>query len=163
MKKCLTGAVILLALSPSAALAGHGKVGLWKVTTIMNMAAALPPAALAQMKKTHMQLPGPQTNVSQMCMTQADVDAAVPPGANDHDMHCVTHVTSQSASAMTSEMVCKGRMAGTGRTQIAYNGAEHYAGSYSFIGKMDGHPINSSMNFRGDWVKADCGKVKPHP
>ena len=28
-------------------------------------------------------------------------------------------------------------------------------------GKLDAHPVNSSMNFRGDWVKADCGAVKP--
>lgn len=164
MKKLLAGVAILLTLAPGAALAGHGKAGLWNVTTTLNMAAALPPAALAQMKKSGVKMPASQTMSSQMCMTQADVDASSPPAMADHDPRCVTHVTSQSASAMTSEMVCKGKMAGTGRTQIAYNGAEHYAGSYSFSGRMDGRPVNSSMLFRGDWVRADCGKVKPaHP
>lgn len=163
MKKRLAGTVFLLMLAPGIALAGHGKAGLWNVTTTMNMAMALPPAALAQMKKAGMKLPAAQTMTSQMCMTQADVDAGAPPAMADHDQHCITHVTAQSASSMSSEMVCKGRMAGIGRTQIAYSGAEHYAGSYSFSGKLDGSRVNSSMNFRGDWVKADCGKVKPHP
>jgi hypothetical protein len=95
-------------------------------------------------------------------MTQTDVDASVPPAMNNHEVSCTTHVTSQSPSAMTADVVCKGgRMTGTGHTQVAYQGAEHYAGSYSFTGKMEGQPISTSNTFRGDWVRADCGAVKP--
>lgn len=162
MRHIMIAAACLLVLTPGAALAGHGKAGLWNVTTTMNMAMSLPPAALAQMKASGMKMPGARTVASQMCMTQAEVDAGVPPAMHDRSMDCDTHVTSQTASSMTADMVCRGRMNGTGHTQIAYKGNEHYAGSYSFNGAMEGQPISNSMTFRGDWLKADCGAVKPY-
>ena len=47
------------------------------LTTTMNMAMALPPEVLAQMKKQGMAMPGAQTMTSQMCMTQAEVARAL--------------------------------------------------------------------------------------
>ena len=62
---------------------------------------------------------------------------------------------------MSADTVCSGRMQGTGHMQVSYSGAEHYEGSYSFKGSMEGHPNQMSSTFKGDWVKADCGSVKP--
>jgi hypothetical protein len=59
-------------------------------------------------------------------------------------------------------MVCNGEMKGTGRMQIAYSGPEHYAGTYSFKGAVHGHDMSTTSSFKGDWVKADCGNVKPY-
>ena len=161
-RKILCGAMLILVATPCAALAAHGKAGLWNVATTMNMAVTLPPAVLAKMKAAGAKMPDAHTVTSQVCMTQADVDAAIPPTLDNRDMHCATHVTSQSTSAMTADLVCRdGAMAGTGHTQIAYRGAEHFAGSYSFSGKMQGRPVSTSSTFRGDWVGADCGAVKP--
>ena len=150
-----------LVLAPGAALAGPGRAGLWNIATTMNMAISLPPAALARMKASGAKIPGPRTVTSQVCMTQAQVDAATPPPVAGRQRDCSTHVTARSATAMTADMVCKGPMAGTGHIQVAYQGAEHYAGSYSFAGTQQGRPVRNSMRFRGDWVQADCGAVKP--
>jgi hypothetical protein len=157
---CLTAA--LLMVSTGAAFARHGKAGLWDVSTTMNMAITMPPEALAQMKKAGVSMPTAQTFKSQTCMTQAEVESDKPPQMSRNDMGCETHVTSQTATSMTAEMVCKsGEMQGTGHVQIAYDGAEHYSGSYEFKGNVQGNTSSMSSSFRGDWVKADCGSVKP--
>jgi hypothetical protein len=129
----------------------------------MGMAnVQIPPEAMARMKAMGMNMPMGQTFTSQICMTQAEVDADAPPPVSRKESGCTTKVTSQTASAMAAQMVCDGDMKGTGQMQISYNGAEHYAGSYSFKGSMNGHPADMRSNFKGDWVKADCGAVKPY-
>ena len=65
-------------------------------------------------------------------------------------------------AALKAHMICKGAMKGTGDIEIAYQGAEHYAGSYSFKGTLAGNPTSVVTRFKGDWVKADCGKVAPY-
>jgi hypothetical protein len=160
MKRIVCVAAALLVASSGAAFARHGKAGLWNITTTMDMGAAIPPEALAQMKKQGIKMPGAQTMTSQMCMTQAEVDSDKPPQMSNDKTGCVSHVTSQTASSMTADMVCKnGEMQGTGHVQVSYSGDEHYSGSYAF--KADGQPSGISSSFKGDWVKADCGSVKP--
>lgn len=163
-RKSLLLAASLLLLLPSAAWAGLGKAGLWNISTSMKMAMHIPPAAQAEMQRMHVKMPTAQSFTSQVCMTQAEVDAAQPPAIDRKNMSCQIHVTSRSASSMTADTVCRGRMRGTGHMQVVYQGAEHYAGSNSFSGVMDGQPVSNSMTYKGDWVKADCGAVKPlHP
>lgn len=152
-----------LMLAPGAALAGHGKAGLWTVTTsIGGMSdAQLPPEAMARMKEMGMKVPSMQSVASQICMTQAEVDSDALPPVGKNDMGCTSHVLSQTANSMSAETVCNGEMKGTGRMQISYSGAEHYAGSYNFKGTIHDRPMETSSTFKGDWVKADCGAVKP--
>ena len=67
-----------------------------------------------------------------------------------------------TGSSMTAQTVCNGEMKGSGQMQISYSGAEHYTGSYNFKGNMSGQTIDTNSSFKGDWVKADCGAVKPY-
>lgn len=156
--------VAALLIAPSAAWAGHGKAGLWNVSTSMdmgNMQMQMPPEAMARMKEMGMKMPSAQTFSSQICMTQAEVDTDKLPPMGRNEMGCTSHAVSQTSSSVSAEMVCNGDMKGTGHMQIAYTGAEHYAGSYNFKGVVHGHPMETNSNFKGDWVKADCGAVKP--
>ena len=150
--------VALAAMISVPALAKQGKVGLWNVTSTTEM--ALPPEAAAAMKKAG--IPASRPITVQMCMSQAEVDSSKPPHIDQGGTGCTTRVLSQTPSSMTSEMTCNGRMKGTGRMQISYRGAEHYQGSYDFKGTVEGNPTSMSTSFRGDWVKADCGAVKPY-
>jgi len=154
------GAVLALALSSGAVLAGHGHAGLWNVSTTMDMGVTIPPEAVAQMKAMGMSMPSAQTVSSQVCMSQADVDSDKPPPAGADDSGCTTRVTSQTASTMNAQMVCDGKMKGTGQMQVAYAGTDHYSGSFSFQGTMEGHSSKMSSMFKGDWLKADCGAIK---
>jgi hypothetical protein len=154
---------VTLLLAPGTAFAAHGKAGLWNVSTTMGMAnVQIPPEAMARMKAMGLNMPMGQTFTSQICMTQAEVDADAPPPVSRKESGCTTKVTSQTASSMAAQMVCNGDMKGTGQMQISYSGAEHYAGSYSFKGSMNGHPADMNSSFKGDWIKADCGAVKPY-
>jgi hypothetical protein len=164
MKKARSVAVALLLLAPGMALAGHGKAGLWNVTTTVKMAdmPEMSPQVMAMLKQHGMKVPGSGGPIStQVCMTQADVDSDAPPNVSNRDMQCKTHIIKKTASSVAADMTCSGRMQGTGHLQVAYSGAEHYAGSYRFNGTMEGRPQEMSSSFRGDWVRADCGAVKP--
>jgi hypothetical protein len=97
-----------------------------------------------------------------MCMTQAEVESDKPPQMGKNDTGCETHVLRQTASSMATDTVCNGQMKGTGHMEVAYTGAEHYAGSYAFKGSIEGHPSNLATAYKGDWLKADCGSVKPY-
>jgi hypothetical protein len=164
MNKTSGLAVLLVLLAPGAALAGHGKAGLWNVSTSMTMPdmPQMPPEAAAMMKQQGLKMPmGGEPVTTRICMSQAEVDADTPPRTGDREMHCDTHMISKTPSSMTAETVCGGKMQGTGHLQVSYSGTEHYSGSYSFKGTMDGRPQEMTSSFKGDWVKADCGAVKP--
>lgn len=154
---------VALILAPTVALAGHGKAGLWNITTSIGGMpnVQLPPEAMARMKEMGMKMPSMQSIASQICMTQAEVDSDKLPPVAKNDMGCTSRLTSQTANSMSAETVCNGEMKGTGRMQISYTGAEHYSGSYNFKGIIHDHPMETSSTFKGDWVKADCGAVKP--
>jgi hypothetical protein len=151
-----------LVLTPVAALAGHGKAGLWNTSSTTNMALAMPPDVAAKMKAMGMAMPKARTFTSQMCMSQAEVDSSAPPHIDQGATGCVTKLLSATASSMTAQMTCNGRMKGTGHMKISYRGAEHYEGSYDFKGTVEGNPTSMTTTFKGDWVKADCGSVKPY-
>lgn len=155
----LVGLVSVLAVGP--ALAGQGKAGLWNVTSTTSMAMTMPPEVAAQMKGMNMAMPT-RTHTSQMCMSQAEVDSGAPPHIDQQATGCVTKVTSASAAGMTAVMTCTGRLKGTGQVKVSYSGAEHYTGSYSFKGTAEGAPTTMNTTFKGDWVKADCGAIKPY-
>src|ERR1700755_472583 len=152
-----------LLLAPVAALAGHGKPGLWNITSTMQMANApqMPPEAMAMMKSRGIKMPGmgsPMT--SQICMTPEQVNGDLSPAMHNHEEKCTAKVLSQTASSMKSEVTCHGRMEGVGHSEMSWRGNEHYEGTYSFKGSMEGHPQNISTRYSGDFVKADCGAVK---
>jgi hypothetical protein len=156
----LTGAVALL--TNAAAAAPHGKAGLWTIVTAMKMAnmPQLPPEVMAMMKQRG--IPGMgQPVTSQICMTAEQAQMTTPPRSDPAGMQCTPRLVSQTGNSAVTEVVCHGRMEGTGRTEITWRGDSHYEGNYSFKGAMEGQPQEMSSHYSGDWVKADCGAVKP--
>jgi hypothetical protein len=158
----LIAAAVLL--TPAAAWAGHGRAGLWNISTTMEMAnmPQMPPEALAMMKSRGMQIPGMgKPFISQICMTPEQVTTDRMPAMNHQEINCTPKILSQTASSVTTEITCHGTMEGVGRSQMNWRGNEHYEGTYSFKGNMHGHVQDMSTRYTGDFVKADCGAVKP--
>jgi hypothetical protein len=147
-------------LIAAPALARHGKVGLWNVTSSTEV--ALSPQVAAQMKKSGVKMPAAEPVTVQMCMSKEEVESDTPPHLDSAATGCDTRLVSQTPAAMRANIVCKGHMKGTGSIAISYNGAEHYAGTYSFKGTSYGRATTMKTSFKGDWVKADCGKVAPY-
>jgi hypothetical protein len=157
----IAGAVLLV---PVAAWAAHGRAGLWTISTTMEMAnmPQMPPEAMAMMKSRGMQMPGMgKPFVSQICMTQDQVKADRMPAMNRQEINCTPKILNQTSSSVTTEVTCHGTMEGVGRSQMNWRGNEHYEGTYSFKGSMHGHAQDMSTHYTGDFVKADCGAVKP--
>ena len=157
------GAVVATAALPLVAFASHGKVGLWEVTTHMNMPnmmANIPPEALARMKAAGVNMPNNQTYTSQHCMTAAEVaEDKPPPMRNSED--CKMSNMSHDSHTFTADMICNTeRMQGNGHLSVNFDSSEHYAGSYTFSGTTEGHPQNMTYNFEARWISADCGNVK---
>ena len=151
-----------LILTPGIAFAAHGRAGLWTVTSTMetpNM-PAIPPQAMEMMKARGAPMPG-QPFTTQMCMTQEMVNADKPPATHNADVSCDTKVLSTTPSAMHAQVTCKGRVNGTGDMQMSWRGTDHYESTYSFQGTAEGRPQNMVQHATGDFVKADCGSVKP--
>jgi hypothetical protein len=153
-------------LVPAVAWAAHGRAGLWNISTTMQMPnmPQMPPEALAMMKARGMSMPGMggAPVVSQICMTQEEVNADKPPQMKNNEMNCTTKVLNQTSSSVTAETTCHGRMEGVGRSQVSWRGNDHYEGTYSFKGSMEGRQQEMTSRFTGDFVKADCGSVKPY-
>ncbi len=158
-------ATLVIALPLAAHAMPHGKPGLWTVTTTMKMGdmPKLPPQVLEMMKKRGMPgMGGPV--VSQMCMTPQDVSqgaAAAQRLRDQHQVNCTPRVISETSSSASTEITCHGTMEGIGRSQMRWSGDSHYEGDYSFNGTMRGHPNSISSHYVGNWVKSDCGSVKP--
>lgn len=153
-----------LVLAPAAAFGAHGRVGLWTITSTMQMSNApqIPPDALAMMKARHLPIPNSgEPFTTQMCMTQEQVNADKPPAMNSRGESCDTKVLSQSPALMEAEITCHGRMTGVGHLKIDWRGTDHYEGMYNFKGTMEGHPQEMTTHYTGDFVKTDCGSVKP--
>ena len=164
-RKFVPGLIVAtITLMPVAALAAHGKPGLWNISSTMEMGSMpqMPSEAMAMMKQRGMKMPGMggQPIVTQICMTQEQVNGDKPP-MNNRQENCTTKLLNQTSTSMTSEVTCHGRMEGVGRAQMSWRGNEHYEGTYSFRGTMEGRPQQISTHYTGDFVKADCGAVKP--
>ncbi len=163
----LIAAAALLPIAASAM--PHGKPGLWTITTSMKMANApqIPPEALKMMKERGIKIPGMDGApiVSQICMTPQDVAEgahAMDRMRNQHGISCNPKVLSETSSSIVTEVTCKGEMMeGVGHSQMSWRGDSHYEGDYSFKGVMHGQPNEMHTHFSGDFVKTDCGAVKP--
>ena len=124
-------------LVPVAALAGHGKAGLWSTTSTMTM-----------------NMPGgpnvpPQTHSATFCMTQQQVASDVPPSDNPS---CKMQNVHSEGRTVTADMVCHGQMEGTGHFSTTYDSDTHYRATMSMA--MNGMSMNNAIE--GKWLKADC-------
>jgi hypothetical protein len=157
-----TSLVAGAAALPLVAMAAHGKVGLWEISTHMDMrgvAEQIPPEAVARMKAMGVQMPEPQIFTSQYCMTAEEVAADKPPPMRNAKSCSMTNMT-HDAHGFGADMVCTGEMEGQGHITMAYDGDTHFSGSYRFKGSAGGHPQNMATSFEGKWISPDCGATK---
>ena len=142
-----------------AALASHGKAGLWNVTVKLSMPnmPQIPPDQLAKMQAMGVHVPNGNTMNVQHCMTAAEVASDKPPQIQ-RNKDCALQNVSVSHGTFTGDMVCTGAdMQGTGHITVSYDSDTHYAGQMIFAGTAHRRPANITNSFEGTWVSADCG------
>jgi hypothetical protein len=143
--------------APGAALAAHGKAGLWKITTTMGgLETALPPEARAQMKAHGISMPNLNTMTTEHCMTPQEVATDQPPPM---EKGCQVLNVTHSGGHFSADLKCTGRMTGHGHFEVTYDSPEHYAGHATMQTSAGSHEMNLTDSFEGRWIKADCGSV----
>jgi hypothetical protein len=139
LKKIVVSASLLVLIAPVAALAGHGKAGLWQVTTTLSM-PSMPNMA-------------PQSNATTRCMTADEVASDGPAKPESPDCQISNVSVSPASHSYSADMVCTGQTAGRGHLQTTYDSDTHYSGTMSFM-MANGTAVQN--NFEGKWMSADC-------
>jgi uncharacterized protein DUF3617 len=129
----LTAAALAL-FAPGAALAAHGKAGLWSSTSTVAM-NGMPP----------------RTTTATYCMTQAQVTSDKPPPSENHD--CTMLHERTTGHTMSADMVCKGSFNATGHFESTFDSDTHYTTKITM--RMEGMATSTTID--GHWVKTDCG------
>ena len=157
------GTAFAIAVSP-AAIAGHGKVGTWEVTTTMggsgmpqmpNM-ANLPPEVQARMKAHGTMMHGNGGMTSRFCMTAEQVNSDKPPMTHHGDCEAKNLIV--KGNTFSADVVCKGRMNATGHVEITYSSPEHYSGHQNMTMTIDGQKMTHNMTMDARWVSPTCEK-----
>jgi Protein of unknown function (DUF3617) len=167
-KRCATAALLMgvaiVALAP-AALANHGKAGLWSDTiTVGGDAPAmpdmskLPPEALARMKAMGMSMNG-NTITSQHCMTPQEVATDAPHLDANNARGCTMSNVKHAGQSISADMTCSGNFKGTGHMEFLYDSDSHYSGELIMTGSVNGRPMKRDQKFEGHWVSADCSTL----
>jgi hypothetical protein len=140
-KTILVGATAALIAMTGAAVADHGKVGLWQVATKVTMPG----------------MPQTQVYTSQHCMTAGEVKMnAMPPSSN---ADCKMTNEKASGGSFSGDMVCTGHAKGSGHIAVTYDTDTHYAGQMTMTMNAGGQAMHMTNSFEGKWVSADCGKT----
>jgi hypothetical protein len=152
-------AAVLVAASGTA-LALHGKAGLWSVSVKVDMAGMpqIPPEQLAKMNAMGIHIPiGGDTITTTHCVTPAEAAMdKIPTMPKEHEKYCAVQNLKSSADGMSADMVCTGKVEGSGHMTFRFDSPEHYAGRVSLDAVMNGHPMKSVTSFDAHWVSADC-------
>jgi Protein of unknown function (DUF3617) len=138
----LAAAVTAVLALPQAALADHGKAGLWQITVSVAVKG----------------VDYVQTVMNQHCMTPQEV--AGDSLASLPNSGCAMKNTSDDGDTLSGDMVCTGNMTGTGHMAITYDAPTHYSGKMTFVGTApNGRALDFTQNMEGRWVSASCGNV----
>jgi hypothetical protein len=151
------GAISLFAVN--AAWAGHGKVGLWQITTRMNMSGMpqIPPEQMAKMKAMGIRVPVNNTFTTEHCMTAEEVAMSKPPEMPRHgSQECKMQNMKAEGQSISADMICTGEANGSGHFSMTYDSPEHYSGQMSMNIAVHGRPMASTTSFEGRWVAAVC-------
>jgi hypothetical protein len=148
-----------------AAMASHGKAGLWSMTVTMSGGHAmpdmskLPPEVQARMRAMGMSANG-NTMTIQHCMTPSEVAVDVPHMDEHSNKDCKMTNLKVTPHHMTADMVCTGNFVGNGHMDYVFDTDTHYKGVIDMSGTSEGGTaVQNHQTIEGRWVSADCGSV----
>jgi Protein of unknown function (DUF3617) len=152
-------ALVIAAVScPAQAM--HAKPGEWQVSVKVDMAGMpqIPPEQLAKMRAMGIHLPmgGDAVTVTH-CMTPSEAAMDhIPAMSKERQKYCSMQNLKTSADGISADMVCTGKVQGSGHMSVRFDSPEHYAGKVSMNIVADGRPISSTSSFDAKWLSADC-------
>ena len=125
------------------------KPGLWEVTSSMSM-SGMP------------QMPQMGSHTQQVCVTQAMIDKYGGPTGSPPNGNCQMTDVKVTATGMTANMSCTGRMSMTGTVQTTFVDANTTKTIVSMtMAGGGGQSMTMTTTSTATYKGADCGSVKP--
>lgn len=138
-------------LAAQAQAQGSRKPGLYEVSTSMSM------PGMPQMSQA-----GPST--MQVCVTQAMIDKYGGPASNPQTRNCQMTNVVKTATGMTANMTCSGKMSMTGTVQTTFVDANTTKTTIHMTMTMgSGQTMETTTESTYTYKGPDCGSVKPPP
>jgi len=142
------------------------RMGLWEVTTTMNIGGEMPaidtskmtPQQKAQMEQAMKSMMGAHTNTNTSCISQENFNAASFMG-ND-EKNCKQTVTTNTPSALEANVACTGDNPMTATMHIDALSPTAIKATFTSANTERGKTMSLNGTFTGKWVKADCGDKK---
>ncbi len=140
------------------------KMGLWEVTTSMQIAGQMPafdtskltPEQKAQVEKMMQSMMAAHTRMTQMCMTQEKFEQSTFLMDDDSGAKCKQTLTTNSKSTLDSTVECSGARTTTARMHIDARSPTSVEGTIDTVGTDQGKSITVAMKLTGKWLGADC-------
>ena len=140
----------LCVVALAAQAKGQRKAGLWEVTSSMSM-SGMP------------SMPNMGSHTQQVCVTQAMIDKYGGPTSNPQNAQCQMTNVSLTATGMTANMTCTGRMPMTGTVTTTFVDANttKMVMVLNMAAMPNGQSMTMTMNATSVYKGADCGSVQP--
>jgi hypothetical protein len=154
---------IVLAQAPAL----NVRMGLWEVTSAINVGGEMPgmdtskmtPQQKAQMEAAMKGMMGAHQNVMKSCMTKEKFDQANFMGDQAGDK-CKQTLTKNTATVLEGTVACTGDHPMNGQMHLEATSPTSFTGTMKSNTTEQGKTMTVDMNMSGKWLGADCGDVK---
>lgn len=173
MYRIIAGGVLtaLGLLSMAVAAESHIRPGLWEVSTTSDLLLLAPYIREDQMRELQdlakeygVDMPHIENGAatSTTCITQEMAKSKIIPGAYQSQWGCAVKKAVNEGSRYQVQYQCSSeQLNGTGTVEGIFSTDESFTGQTTFNGTFQGNPVNERAGISGQWLKADCGNIKP--
>jgi hypothetical protein len=146
------------------------KLGLWEMTTSVNLGGEMPgmtgmdmskmtPEQQAQMQAAMKAMMGAHTSVNKTCMTKEKLDSStfmMPDGAN---ATCKPTIGTNTATTLDADVSCTGAETTKAHVHIVATSPTAITGTASATTSQAGKTMTMDLKTSGKWIAAACGDV----
>ncbi|MGH8505105.1 MAG: DUF3617 domain-containing protein [Stenotrophobium sp.] len=163
MRLITTTVLLACCALPLTASAAGLKPGKWQITATMDMGKNAPQMPqlsseqMAAMKQAGVKMPsfgGPHTFMT--CVSPEQAASGQPPMHEHDDSGCTVKNFKRDGRNSSGEMVCNGKMKGTGTFEMTADSDTAYASKFHFQGTAHGHPVDMTTASNGRWLADNC-------
>jgi len=145
--------------------------GLWEVTTtsdLLKLVPQIPPdqmQELVNLAKQHgFDMPQIQNGAatSKVCITQEMADRKNLLDFYPTQSGCAINNALHTGNKYSLDFVCANpKLKGNGTAVAEFTNAENFTGRSTFVGELQGNPVNEHADASGRWINESCGTVSP--
>jgi hypothetical protein len=145
--------------------------GLWEISATSDLLALVPQIPSDQMEKLRglarqhgFDMPKIENGAasSRICITPEMAAQNTMPDLYQQQSGCTSRNAVRNGARYSVDISCSGdRVRGTGRTEGVLESAERFSGTSTFIGTVEGNPINERVQTSGRWIAASCKGLPP--